>query len=194
MKSQITISTILILITIPFTKQQNTKCSTITPGNVADCSDFNSPGMYGDLCCYLESIDASSKKCISMPFSAYLTYVDYYNLNNTLYKMTCNNESRYNKTIAVLNRCGGEVNNPSMKKCKKYSSYVDSCCYYNGKSDDNEYGELYPDTDEGCYWLGAKYKGSISWGGMKLKCDCQFLKIQKWTLLIFVFTVLKIIF
>ncbi len=195
MKSQITISIILILTTIPITQQQNLLCSKKTPSSQEDCTNLNSAGMYGDLCCYLESISESSeKKCISIPFSAYLSYVEYYNLNGILYKITCDIKNRYEKKNAVLNPCGGKVSHPNMKKCKKYSSYVDSCCYYNGKEEENEYVDLYPDTEEGCYWLGAKYKGTISWGGMKLKCNCQFLKIQKWTLFIFVFTVLNIIF
>ena len=195
MKSQIKISIFLILVTIKLSYQQSMSCSKSTPSSLKDCSQYNSPGMYGDLCCYYEPINSTiAKKCVSIPFSAYLSYVTYSSIDNTLYKVTCDNSTRYDKKEAVLNRCGGEVNNPSMKKCKKYSSYVDSCCYYNGNEEDNEYGELYPSTDKGCYWLGAKYKGTISWGGMKLKCDCQFLKFGKWTFLIFVFTVLNIIF
>lgn len=191
------ISILIITTILTLSSEQNIACESKTPSNLSDCSKYDSPGMYGDLCCfYKRESTTEGSKCVSVPYSAYLNYVQYDTLNGTLYKVQCNYENkRYNKAAAVLTKCGEDIKNPSMKKCKGYSSYVDSCCYYNGDVSDNEYGELFPkETERGCYWLGAKYRGKISWGGMHLNCVSTFLNLERWSFLIFTFTVLNVLF
>ena len=191
------ISILIITTILTLSSEQNIACESETPSDLADCSKYDSPGMYGDLCCfYKRESTTEGSKCVSVPYSAYLNYVQYDTLNGTLYKVQCNYENkRYNKAAAVLTKCGEDIKNPSMKKCKGYSSYVDSCCYYNGDVSDNEYGELFPkETERGCYWLGAKYRGKISWGGMHLNCVSTFLNLERWSFLIFTFTVLNVLF
>ena len=191
------ISILIITTILTLSSEQNIACESETPSDLSDCSKYDSPGMYGDLCCfYKRESTTEGSKCVSVPYSAYLNYVQYDTLNGTLYKVQCNYENkRYNKAAAVLTKCGEDIKNPSMKKCKGYSSYVDSCCYYNGDVSDNEYGELFPkETERGCYWLGAKYRGKISWGGMHLNCASTFLNLERWSFLIFTFTVLNVLF
>lgn len=191
------ISILIITTILTLSSEQNIACESETPSDLSDCSKYDSPGMYGDLCCfYKRESTTEGSKCVSVPYSAYLNYVQYDTLNGTLYKVQCNYENkRYNKAAAVLTKCGEDIKNPSMKKCKGYSSYVDSCCYYNGDVSDNEYGELFPkETERGCYWLGAKYRGKISWGGMHLNCVSTFLNLERWSFLIFTFTVLNVLF
>lgn len=192
------ISIIIITTIITLSNEQNSECEkTLNPSELSHCSMYNSPGMYGDLCCfYKRESTTEGSKCVSVPYSAYLNYVQYDTLNGTLYKVQCNYENkRYNKAAAVLTKCGEDIKNPNMKKCKGYSSYVDSCCYYNGEVSDNEYGDLFPkETERGCYWLGAKYRGKISWGGMHLNCASTFLNLERWSFLIFTFTVLNVLF
>ena len=191
------ISILIITTILTLSSEQNIACESETPSDLSDCSKYDSPGMYGDLCCfYKRESTTEGSKCVSVPYSAYLNYVQYDTLNGTLYKVQCNYENkRYNKAAAVLTKCGEDIKNPNMKKCKGYSSYVDSCCYYNGDVSDNEYGELFPkETERGCYWLGAKYRGKISWGGMHLNCASTFLNLERWSFLIFTFTVLNVLF
>ena len=191
------ISILIITTILTLSSEQNIACESETPSDLSDCSKYDSPGMYGDLCCfYKRESTTEGSKCVSVPYSAYLNYVQYDTLNGTLYKVQCNYENkRYNKAAAVLTKCGEDIKNPNMKKCKGYSSYVDSCCYYNGDVSDNEYGELFPkETERGCYWLGAKYRGKISWGGMHLNCVSTFLNLERWSFLIFTFTVLNVLF
>ena len=191
------ISILIITTILTLSSEQNIACESETPSDLSDCSKYDSPGMYGDLCCfYKRESTTEGSKCVTVPYSAYLNYVQYDTLNGTLYKVQCNYENkRYNKAAAVLTKCGEDIKNPSMKKCKGYSSYVDSCCYYNGDVSDNEYGELFPkETERGCYWLGAKYRGKISWGGMHLNCASTFLNLERWSFLIFTFTVLNVLF
>lgn len=191
------ISILIITTILTLSSEQNIACESQTPSDLSHCSKYDSPGMYGDLCCfYKRESTTEGSKCVSVPYSAYLNYVQYDTLNGTLYKVQCNYENkRYNKAAAVLTKCGEDIKNPSMKKCKGYSSYVDSCCYYNGDVSDNEYGELFPkETERGCYWLGAKYRGKISWGGMHLNCVSTFLNLERWSFLIFTFTVLNVLF
>ena len=191
------ISILIITTILTLSSEQNIACESETPSYLSDCSKYDSPGMYGDLCCfYKRESTTEGSKCVSVPYSAYLNYVQYDTLNGTLYKVQCNYENkRYNKAAAVLTKCGEDIKNPNMKKCKGYSSYVDSCCYYNGEVNDNEYGDLFPkETERGCYWLGAKYRGKISWGGMHLNCVSTFLNLERWSFLIFTFTILNVLF
>ena len=161
----------------------NESCSSkINPANLSECSKFNGPNLHDELCCIYSAIDNSisdpnKEFCHSVPYSSRMEDIMQYDvINDTLYKVNCNNESHFKKKSTVLARCGEDVENPSVGKCKKYSSYVDSCCYYNGTEIDNGY--TYPPTTKGCYWLGAKFDGEILWGGMKLKCSSTYYTVS----------------
>ena len=139
------------------------------------------------MCCYYESVETAQEKlCRPIPYSARMD-INYDIIDNKLYKVTCNSqelEGTKKKEITVLQRCGEDVSDPSVKKCKEYSSYVDSCCYWNGKDTIGDNLRPYPDPKEnngqsrGCYWLGAKFDGEIYWGTMKLKCGSFYQKLS----------------
>lgn len=168
----------------------NQKCSSsISPATEEKCSQFNGPNLHDELCCLYKKIDSTNNEgkstenektnfCYSVPYSSRMEDIMSYDvINDTLYKVSCNNSTHKKKNgPTVLARCGEDVENPSVGKCKKYSSYVDSCCYYNGTEIDNGY--TYPPTTKGCYWLGAKFDGEILWGGMKLKCSSTYYTVS----------------
>lgn len=152
------------------------------------CISASSLDLYGDKCCYFTVISDISGKasnfCGKIPYSASIRLgenktLEYDVIDGDLYKVDCGKNYYEDQSIGVLNRCGEDLKSFSLKKCKKYSSYVDSCCYYSGKKKDQKYNEPYPETQEGCYWLGAKYSGNINWAGLKLKCKGTFLQSEK---------------
>lgn len=153
-----------------------------------DCISASSVNLYGDKCCYYKVksniSDNAEDFCRKIPYSASIKLgekkiLEYDVIDGDLYQVNCGDNYYEDQSIGVLNRCGEDLKSFSLKKCKKYSSYVDSCCYYSGKKKDQKYNEPYPETGEGCYWLGAKYSGNINWAGLKLKCKGTFLKSEK---------------
>ena len=170
----------------------NEKClpnvEDIDSATAKTCSQFNGPNLHDDLCCLYSVIDTNDQKrilqeekkkkfCYSVPYSSRMDdFLTYDVINDTLYKVDCEKTTHAKNNSTVLARCGEDVENPSVGKCKKYSSYVDSCCYYNGTEIDNGY--TYPKTTKGCYWLGAKFDGEILWGGMKLKCSSTYYTVS----------------
>lgn len=158
------------------------------PGDGKECYALSGPNLHDDMCCFYEPADKGSESpnyCRPIPYSARM-HIKYDIIDGQLYKVTCDEEEEKTKKkeITVLQRCGEDVTNPSVKKCKKYSSYVDSCCYWNGKDTIGDNLRPYPDPkdnegqDRGCYWLGAKFDGKIYWGTMKLKCGSFYQKIS----------------
>ena len=190
MRKIIIFATILLLSSINVNASY---CSGITPVNKEDCYALSGPNLHDDVCCHytlIEKINTEvephEKQCRPIPYSARMD-IEYDIIDNNLYKVECNKteiESTKKKEITVLERCGEDVSNPSLKKCKKYSSYVDSCCYWNGKDTIEDNLRPYPDPAltegqaRGCYWLGAKFDGKIYWGTMKLKCSSFYQKIS----------------
>ena len=165
-------------------------CSKNTgPEDKESCFALSGPNLHDDMCCYYESVETDptqEKLCRPIPYSARMD-INYDIIDNKLYKVTCNSqelEGTKKKEITVLQRCGEDVSDPSVKKCKEYSSYVDSCCYWNGKDTIGDNLRPYPDPQtnhgqsRGCYWLGAKFDGEIYWGTMKLKCGSFYQKIS----------------
>ena len=154
-------------------------------GNIDGCISASSVDLYGDKCCvYTKVSDETNQTCKKIPYSASIRLGDeeilnYDVIDGELYKVNCGDKYYDDQSIGVLNKCGEDLKSFSLKKCKKYSSYVDSCCYYSGKKKDQKYNEPYPHTEEGCYWLGAKYSGNINWAGLKLKCKGAFIKSEK---------------
>ena len=85
---------------------------------------------------------------------------------------------------SILTRCAEDQENPDgVKTCKKYSSYVDSCCYFGGST---EFEGGFPETKKGCYWLGAKFQGDIKWGSLKLTCSSDYLNSYTRILIAFI--------
>lgn len=170
----------------------NNYCSQNTSPDKESCFALSGPNLHDDMCCYYELVETAQeeytpkKLCRPIPYSARMA-INYDIIDNKLYKVTCNsqelNETK-KKEITVLQRCGEDVSDPSVKKCKEYSSYVDSCCYWNGKDTIGDNLRPYPDPQEnkgqsrGCYWLGAKFDGEIYWGTMKLQCGSFYQKIS----------------
>ena len=147
------------------------------------CLEKSQNGKYPDLCCFFKKEDSTdgSGLCKAIPYSSYSQEYNKEYIDGTLYNINC---SKIDKETYNLERCGNTYNqNPSKKECKKYSTYVDSCCYYSGenKADDpkNE-GKAFV---KGCYWLGSKYEGSIFWAGARLECSFKFLSYSLFTLL-----------
>ena len=162
-------------------------CSKVeTPKNAEQCYAYSGPNLHDDMCCFYKPADGNGENyCRPIPYSARM-HIKYDIIDDKLYNVECNEEEEKTKKkeITVLQRCGEDVTNPSVKKCKKYSSYVDSCCYWNGKDTIGDNLRPYPDPkdnegqDRGCYWLGAKFDGTIYWGTMKLKCGSFYQKIS----------------
>ncbi len=154
-------------------------CESITPTNSTDCFRFNVPGKYPDLCCYLNSSNPTESKCKMIPYSAYYSGYTKEFIKDKIYSVECDPTLTNNIKTYALEQCGNinEKKEASKNNCKKYSSFVDSCCYYSGKNDENDpVIQSSLSLDEGCYWLGAKYEGEIFWAGARLQCSNKYLK------------------
>ena len=158
-----------------------------SPSNVSDCSALSGPNIHDDICCLYTEADVDStnanKICHSIPYTA-RTNIKYDYFDTHLYSVECDDSLKH-KEYTVLARCGEDESNPNQKKCQKYSSYVDSCCYWNGQ-DLIEGGELYRSSGRGCYWLGAKFDGNIVWGSMKLKCNSVYQTVSLYMLALYI--------
>ena len=143
------------------------------PSDKNDCfKRLDKNKKYPDYCCYLESkSDPSKKKCKLVPFSAYSSKYTKEIIDGELYEIDCGvKQSTY-----PLEQCGN-IHKEAKKlgDCKKYSTFVDSCCYYK-KDDQNKNSDF---KENSCYWLGSKYEGKINWAGIDLQCDCKFLHLS----------------
>ena len=158
------------------------KCEDINVKDKDKCLDQSDKTKYPDLCCYYEEVDnENSHYCKSVPYSSYSQENTTEYINGILFNVYCPYASKDNYN---LERCGNIYNNnPSKKDCRKYSTYVDSCCYYSGKNKDDDPSIEGKTFDKGCYWLGSKYEGSIFWAGARLECSFKFLKYSLFTLL-----------
>ena len=158
------------------------------------CTSDNS-AKYPDLCCLFTKIDSDSTTqknllrgldstenpfCKTIPYSSYYEGYTREYLDNDLYSVDCS----YSRKTYPLESCGNTYSgNPSKKECKKYSTYVDSCCYFSGKNKDDDPSFEGINYDKGCYWLGSKYEGSILWAGARLECSFKFLNYSLFTML-----------
>ena len=137
------------------------------------CFEKSGKGKYSDHCCHYKEIYPNANEsnlCLTVPYSSYMGLNSYSYINDILYEVTCNNDSINEKEITPLERCGNTYDTKfSLKRCKKYSSFVDSCCYHEKEGDQDSLGS-------GCFWLGTKYEGSITWANIKLKCSDSYLK------------------
>ena len=178
---KILLNIFFILIISPYSKSIN--CEEIT--EKTKC--ISEVMKYTDLCYYFESLDGIDHFCKTVPYSSYYKgykkeYRDY-----KLFNVTCPNEESMEKTFP-LEKCGDihDKENTKFKDCKKYSSLVNSCCYFSNEEDDiidkSEFAEKF---EKGCYWLGSKYEGKIEWAGIKLQCKQNYLNYSIFNFFIF---------
>ena len=191
--SKIIIIASLLLFSYINAEDKNYCSQIVDTNNANECYARSGPNLHDDMCCFYKSVEEESEDegsskgfCRPIPYSARIN-INYDIIDGKLYTVKCDpkeQDGTKKKEITVLQRCGEDVTNPSVKKCKKYSSYVDSCCYWNGKDTIGDNLRPYPDPkdnegqDRGCYWLGAKFDGTIYWGTMKLKCGSFYQKIS----------------
>ena len=147
-----------------------------------DCLKEAKDEKYPDVCCYFEGeIDKNKKYCKTVPFSSLTKLESKEYFDDILFNVKCQN---FKKDNYNLERCGNIYNdNPSKKDCRKYSTYVDSCCYYSGEKNDDDPDNNGETFKKACYWLGSKYEGSIVWAGARLECSFKFLNYSLFTLL-----------
>ena len=157
--------------------------------NLKDCSGSNGKGKYPDLCCLFKKYKKDEGKfeekgeCKTIPYSSYYEGYSKEYIGEDLYSVECDTTDTKINTF-TLEKCGNIYNkNPSKKDCKKYSSYVDSCCYYSGENKKDDPLIEGANFEKGCYWLGSKYEGSIFWAGARLECSYKFLKYSLLALL-----------
>ena len=159
---------ILIFLTNLFLISSNSICENAIPTHPDVCTSIkvSNSMSYPDYCCYYESIDNNQKKfCKTIPYSSYYQEESYENINDELYKVTCKGNG---KKATLLEQCGN-VNNPGeteFEDCTKHSTLVNSCCFTNGNEN----------IQKGCYWLGTKYEGEITWAEVDLECYMNYLK------------------
>ena len=136
---------LLTLLFISKTFQQN--CNNLNSSE--ECTTYPSSDLYGDFCCWYKPLTNSSTSsntgiCKKIPYSASIKFdsgetLKYDVIDGVLYEVNCGNNKYKDQSVGVLNKCGEDLDSFSLKKCKKYSSYVDSCCYYSGKKKDQKY-------------------------------------------------------
>jgi hypothetical protein len=166
-KNLIILSLLSILSLNLISAQVTYQCASTTPTTETDC--FNASTDSSEYCCYLTGINsyANEKLCLNVPHTTY-TGETKYAYNNKVYNIACD----FSEKTTILEKCSGE---PTSKKgCSKGSSFTNSCCYYE-KTETESTNEKVQNTDTGCYWLGTKYSGEITWAGLNLSCKENFL-------------------
>ena len=148
------------------------------PKDCHELGDKNGDKKYPDYCCHVT--DGTEKMCKTVPYSSYRGEITKDYINNKLYTVTCPKGS----TVYALEQCGNTFEEAkSLSDCKKYSTFVDSCCYYktpeNGKN--NNFKE------NSCYWLGSKYEGTINWAGIELECNQKYLNSSLFLIIFIIF-------
>ena len=158
-----------------------------------DCVSDNSQNKtYPDYCCKYKAINpeyATKNFCKTVPYSSYFSGYKNEYINGVLYKVECDNQEH---VTFPLERCGNIYSEEfSFKSCKKYSTLVDSCCYFPGNSNSNEDNEQKGQKlEKGCYWLGSKYNGKINWADAELECHHKYLYCS---LFYFIFCIISMI-
>ena len=146
---------------------------------------------YTDFCCYFEELDDPTKgRCKTVPYASYYTGYNREYIDGKLYSVSCKSTDirKY-----ALEQCGNIHKNgeASLKNCKEYSTFVDSCCYFSGDYDETiDQGEQ--KLVKGCYWLGSKYEGKITWAGAKLECNNNYLNYSLFYFFSFAFSIIML--
>jgi hypothetical protein len=167
----------IALLSLQFINSSNV-CTSSVPSVDTDC--FNQSSSNDELCCYLSSINTSpnSQFCLSIPSSAF-TGDSIYAYNNVNYNIACKSQG----LNSILESCSGISG--SVAGCSTGSSFTNSCCYYQ-KTDTGSLYDKVQNTPTGCYWIGTKFTGSLSWAGLPLNCSANFLTFSA-SLVFFVF-------
>ena len=149
---------------------------------------------YSDYCCYFTPIIPSvgDEFCKTVPYSSFYKGYKKEFINGTLYNVSCDEPNSTIKTFP-LEQCGNSYENKDkhfgLKNCKKYSTLVNSCCYFSEEKDDFDSNIALKDDEKyekGCYWLGSKYEGEINWAGIKLVCNQKHLNYYLYSFFIFI--------
>ena len=160
-------------------------------GNEESCINTKDVGKYPDYCCYFDPIIGQKEnvtgECKQIPYSSHPKNESKEYIDGILYNVTCNVEEE----AYPLEECGNiyQKDKASLKNCKKFSTFVDSCCYYKGYNDKGE-PEIETNFVKGCYWLGSKYDGKIFWAGIRLECNQNYLNYYLFYIFTFIFGIL----
>lgn len=151
MRPEINITTFILLSLINLFKTEF--CGSYLPYNVTDCTRLSTISGY---CCYYSVPDSEmANMCKSISIADYPNTQGYTVIGTNNFTINCGNT--YTSNTAT--KCGNTTSTPKLAThCNIYSSTTDSCCYYN-------YAQ-----EQGCYWLGAKYEGSVPYGNFILEC------------------------
>ena len=165
----------------------NGKTCEDSKSNETDCINNKDESKYKDFCCFFQNLNNNSEQgfCKTVPYSSFYTGYNKEYINGALYGVTCSSNSE--KTYA-LEQCGNiyKKEDASLKKCKEYSTFVDSCCFFSGKFDENV-DQGMQKLEKGCYWLGSKYEGKIQWAGAELECHHKYLNYSLLYFFTFIF-------
>ena len=124
--------------------------------DLSDCKSAAKTNKYHDFCCFLNPIngDKNNSICKTVPYSSYFKDYNKEYINGTLYNVNCSDEVGDEDKTYSLEKCGNNYKDVNgLKDCKKFSTFVDSCCYFSGEKDDFKPG-IYDDDrkpSEGCY-------------------------------------------
>ncbi len=179
---------IILFLYIYITVEKENECESEKNPNEANCNSHTIIHKYPTLCCFLNPLYPKNtnitSKCKTVPYSSYFKGYKRDYIDNVLYEVKC---PEYNITTLALEKCG-KNEAKSLDDCKKYSTFVDSCCFFNEVYDDraNNEGEEKLEINK-CYWLGSKYEGTIKWAGAELKCYNKKLNISLLTKILFIF-------
>ena len=169
---------LIILIIAIYYSNELDECENHNPISPEQCYNISNKNekKYSDFCCYfigIKGININNRMCKTVPYSSYYTGYNTEFMNETLYNVSCKNTDL---NTYALEQCGNIHKNEeaSLNNCKEYSTFVDSCCFFSGDYDDTvDLGEQ--KLVKGCYWLGSKYEGKITWAGAKLECHHNYL-------------------
>jgi hypothetical protein len=115
-------------------------CGINPPTSPDDCFEREFTTGY---CC--EMVKDTKRFCKQVSLREYVENSQYYNLNNTIYAMTCSHSNNADK---VGSKCG--ITSPDhFTNCTAYSTNTNKCCYYES-----------PDFSA-CFWLGEGFTTSI---------------------------------
>ena len=174
-----------ILIICPVSKSKT--CEESSSEN--DCKTDESK--YSDFCCYFNPINGIGNGfCKTVPYSSFFKDYKKEYINETLYNVSCDIPNSTIQTFP-LEQCGNsheeKGKNFGLKNCKKYSTLVNSCCYFSGNDfDSNIKFKEDEKFQKGCYWLGSKYEGKVKWAGIELQCHQKYLNYYLYSFFIFI--------
>ena len=147
-------------------------CTTTNPSTPDTC--YNQSTNAGNLCCYIQGIQnySTDRMCLSIPSDSYLgeSTTRY---NGKEYSISCKTTT----TPALLSSCGTSSAG-SQSDCATSSSYTNSCCYFSGFTSTSNKSA----TPAGCYWLGTKYSGTVTWAGLSLNCAGDYITYSTYIL------------